>query len=173
MACSAPEAPQHPNIVFVIADDMGIGDTSAYQDWTGNPDSLQIHTPAMDRLARMGVRFTGVHTSSTVCTPTRYALLTGRYFWRTWLKHQVIFADIERPLIEIGRPTLPLILRAAGYRTAIVGKWHVGLAYSDKNGRMTEDLKAADLRQPVRNGPLDHGFDYAFYTARTHNTSSR
>ena len=76
-----------PNIILMMADDMGMGDTSAYQDFTGNADKDQVHTPQMERLARMGIRFTDAHTPSSRCSPTRYGLLTGRYPWRNRLKH--------------------------------------------------------------------------------------
>jgi len=76
-----------PNIILMMADDMGMGDTSAFQDFTGNADDVQVNTPQMERLARMGMRFTDAHTPSTRCSPTRYGLLTGRYPWRNRLKH--------------------------------------------------------------------------------------
>jgi arylsulfatase A len=96
----------HPNIIVMMADDMGMGDTSAYQDFTGNSDKDQIHTPSMERLARMGVRFTDAHTPSSRCSPTRYALLTGRYPWRNRLKHWVLFGSQGDPMIEADRPTI-------------------------------------------------------------------
>jgi len=89
-----------PNVILYMADDMGMGDTSAYQDVTGNADEVQLQTPNMDRLARMGVRFTDAHTPSSRCTPTRYALLTGRYPWRTRLKWWVLYGVQGDPLIE-------------------------------------------------------------------------
>ena len=129
-----------PNIIIFLVDDMGTGDTSAYQDWTGNQDDEQLHTPSLKRLARLGVRFTDAHTPSTVCTPTRYALLTGRYCWRTQLKHKVAFGPHYPPLIEKERPTLATILKKAGYRTGISGKWHVGLTYTKSDGSPAEGL---------------------------------
>ncbi|MFP6612432.1 MAG: sulfatase-like hydrolase/transferase, partial [Pirellulales bacterium] len=90
VACTmAHGAELKPNIILLMADDMGMGDTSAYQDFTGNRDDVQIHTPNMERLARMGVRFTDAHTPSSRCTSTRYGLLTGRYPWRSRMKHWV------------------------------------------------------------------------------------
>jgi arylsulfatase A-like enzyme len=179
LSCTAPPSDaekggdlSHPNIVFFLADDMGIGDTSAYQDWTGNADAVQLHTPGIDRLARMGIRFTDAHSPSSVCTPTRYAFLTGRYSWRTSLKHKVLFGPMADPLIERERVTLPEILRSAGYSTALVGKWHLGLTYSRSDGRAAGSWKEADLRLLLQDGPLDHGFDYAFFTARSHLSSS-
>ena len=118
-----------PNIVIFLADDMGIGDTSAYQDWCGNPDNAQLHTPAMEKLAENGVRFTDAHSPSSRCSPTRYALLTGCYCWRTRLKHWVLFGVQCPPLIERERLTLPEFLKQSGYVTGILGKWHLGLTY--------------------------------------------
>jgi len=168
----ASERRKLPNIVFFLADDMGIGDTSAYQDWTGNSDDQQIYTPNMERLAKMGVRFTDAHTSSTVCSPTRYALLTGRYSWRTSLKHSVLWGPQANPLIEKDRPTIATLLRKAGYHTGISGKWHVGLQYSTSEGKPAEGWLDADVRKPLVDTPLDHGFDYCFITSRSHPTSS-
>ena len=115
-----------PNIIFFMADDMGMGDTSAFQDFTGNADSVQLHTPQMERLARMGVRFTDAHTPSSRCTPTRYGLLTGRYPWRSRMKWWVLFGAQGDPMIEADRPTIATMLRDSGYRTGMVGNWHVG-----------------------------------------------
>jgi arylsulfatase A len=119
-----------PNIILMMADDMGMGDTSAYQDFSGNDDSVQVHTPNMDRLARMGVRFTLANTPSSRCTTTRYSLLTGRYSWRSRMKHWVLFGAQGDPMIERDRPTIATMLHEAGYGTAIVGKWHMGLRFS-------------------------------------------
>ena len=91
-------AAEKPNIIFFMADDMGMGDTSAYQDFTGNAAEVQLHTPQMERLARFGVRFTDAHTPSSRCTPTRYGLLTGRYPWRSRMKWWVLFGAQGDPL---------------------------------------------------------------------------
>ncbi len=155
----------------MMADDMGMGDTSAYQDFTGNPDSVQIYTPAMERLARQGVRFVDAHTPSTRCTSTRYGLLTGRYPWRSRLKHWVLFGAQGDPLIEADRPTIASMLRAAGYRTGMVGKWHVGLRYRRSDGTPAAEFSDADLTQPLWDCPLDHGFDFCRFTSRSHGTS--
>jgi len=160
-----------PNIILMMADDMGMGDTSAYQDFTGNSDRDQIHTPQMDRLARMGVRFTDAHTPSSRCTPTRYALLTGRYPWRNRLKHWVLFGSQGDPMIEPDRPTLATMLRDQGYYTAMVGKWHVGLRYRKVNGLPAGGWEDSDLTQPLFDTPLDHGFDDCRLTSRSHGTS--
>jgi len=160
-----------PNIIFFMADDMGMGDTSAYQDFTGNADAVQLHTPAMERLGRMGVCFTDAHTPSSRCTPTRYGLLTGRYPWRSRMKWWVLLGAQGDPLIEADRPTVASMLRGAGYRTGMVGKWHVGLRYRQSNGKPAAGWADADLSQPLHTTPLDHGFDFARYTSRSHGTS--
>ena len=116
-----------PNVVLFMADDMGMGDTSAYQFYTKNSDDQQVYTPAMEKLASMGMLFTDAHTPSSRCTPTRYGLLTGRYPWRARMKHWVLFGVQGDPLIEEDRPTLATLFRSQGYATAMVGKWHLGL----------------------------------------------
>ena len=164
-------AADRPNIVFFLADDMGMGDTSAYQDWSGNADNAQLHTPAMERLANTGVRFTDAHSPSSRCSPTRYALLTGRYCWRTSLKHWVLFGVQVDPLIERDRVTLPEFLHDSGYQTGIVGKWHLGLKYHNSDGGIAVGWKDADLTKPIADGPLDHGFDFFYGMSRSHGTS--
>ena len=171
---SAPDEPLHslrPNIVLFMADDMGMGDTSAYQEFTGNPDSVQLYTPNLERLARMGMRFTDAHTPSSRCTTTRYSLLTGRYVWRSRLKYWVLFGVQGDPLIEADRPTLGSMLRDVGYHTGMVGKWHVGLRYRRSDGSPAAGWNDADLTQPLHTSPLDAGFDFARYTSRSHGTS--
>ena len=163
--------PPAPNIVLMMADDMGMGDTSAYQDFTGNPDHLQVHTPQMERLANTGIRFTDAHTPSSRCTPTRYGLLTGRYAWRSRLKHWVLFGEQGDPMIEPDRPTIASMLRDHGYVTAMFGKWHVGLRYRRADGTSAAGWEDADLTQPLHTSPLDHGFDKARFTSRSHGTS--
>lgn len=152
---------QQPNIVIVLADDLGYGDLGSY-----NPKS-KIPTPRLDALARQGTRFTDAHSPSAVCTPTRYALLTGRYPWRSRLKAGVL-RPYDPPLIEADRLTLPAMLRQQGYATAIVGKWHLGWDWPTTNGKpaavTTEGLDNVDYRLPVANGPLTRGFDFYFGT---------
>ncbi len=136
---SAGEHPQHPNIVFIMADDMGYGDVGCY-----NPDS-KIPTPNMDRLAEEGIRFTDAHSPSAVCTPTRYGVLTGRYCWRTRLKRGV-FGGFNRPLIQANRTTVASLLKQQGYSTACIGKWHLGMDWTLKDGveREEQDQWTAD-----------------------------
>ena len=160
-----------PNIILMMADDMGMGDTSAFQDFTGNADDVQVHTPQMERLARMGMRFTDAHTPSSRCSPTRYGLLTGRYPWRNRLKHWVLFGSQGDPMIEADRPTIASMLKDNGYGTAMFGKWHVGLRYRRSDGTPAAGWEDADLLQPLHTSPLDHGFDVARYTSRSHKSS--
>ncbi len=141
----APRAAPLPNIVYILADDLGMGDVSAY-----NPRS-KIATPAMDSLMREGMRFTDAHSGSSVCTPTRYGILTGRYAWRTRLKSGVLSADSPR-LIEPGRMTVASMLKQQGYATACIGKWHLGMDWRD----------AQDWALGYTNGPRSVGFDYYF-----------
>jgi arylsulfatase A-like enzyme len=165
-----------PNIFVILADDMGYGDAGCY-----NPDS-RIPTPTIDRLASQGARFPDAHSPSSVCTPTRYGLLTGRYAWRTWLKRGVV-GGYTPPLIEPTRPTLASVLKAAGYRNGFFGKWHLGLGWTRANGLVPtfEDGERlfrgswqdadpstglnVDFGKPVRGGPTALGFDEAFFTA--------
>ena len=136
-------APSAPNLVVLMADDLGWGDPGCYD--TGS----RVATPHMDRLAREGLRFTDAHSPSAVCTPTRYGLLTGRYAWRTRLKKGVLNGRSAN-LIAVERRTIAELLRDAGYRTAVVGKWHLGLG---------PEGESTDYARPVHPSPTDHGFD--------------
>jgi arylsulfatase A-like enzyme len=146
-----------PNIVYVLCDDLGTGDVQAL-----NPARGRIPTPNIDRLAREGLTFTDAHSGSSVCTPTRYGILTGRYAWRTRLQSGVLYG-LSAPLIAPGRLTVAGLLKRAGYHTACFGKWHLGLGWA---GTATDEgnLKGAqvDYAKPLADGPLTHGFD-AFY----------
>lgn len=154
-----------PNVIIVLTDDLGYGDVSCY-----NPQS-KIQTPHLDKLARQGMRFTDAHTPSAVCTPTRYGLLTGRYAWRSRLKSGVL-DGFDPPLIEPGRPTVADFLRAQGYRTAAVGKWHLGFDWATKDGQAVASRGLVsggfrpgydmDFARDLAGGPLDHGFDEYF-----------
>ena len=144
-AALVPDAPARPNVVVVLADDLGWGDPGCY-----NPGS-RIPTPHLDALAAEGVRFTDAHSPSGVCTPTRYGLLTGRYCWRSRVKKGVLNGT-SRALLEDGRGTLASLFRSEGYRTYGVGKWHLGLG----------STQPTDYAQPLVPGPLSAGFDHYF-----------
>jgi arylsulfatase A len=140
-----------PNIVLVLADDFGFGSLNCY-----GADKRLIRTPNLDRLAHEGVRFTDANTPSSVCSPSRYAVLTGRYCWRTPLKNGVL--SPTAPLhIETDRLTLASLLKSQGYQTAAVGKWHLGYG-----------MNHADYTKPLRPGPLQIGFDYHFAVPQNH-----
>ena len=134
---------KRPNIIFILADDMGYGDLSCL-----NPES-KIPTPNMDMLAAESMRFTDAHTPSAVCTPTRYGVLTGRYCWRSRLKSGVLDGYSNR-LIEQDRMTVASILKEKGYNTGCIGKWHLGLT----------DTQPVDYSKPLTPGPNELGFDY-------------
>lgn len=134
-----------PNIVVILADDLGYGDARCY-----NPES-RIETPNIDRLARQGVRFTDAHSPSSVCTPTRYGLMTGTYCWRTRLKRGVL-NGLSPSLMEPGQATIGTLARSAGYRTGCFGKWHLGLGRDEKT----------DYGKELSPAPADFGFDEFF-----------
>ena len=156
-----------PNIIFIFCDDLGWGDVSCL-----NPNS-KIHTPNIDKLAASGITFTDAHSASAVCTPSRYTLLTGRYCWRTRLKESVN-GGYSPALLGPDRLTVAGMLKDSGYKTACIGKWHIGLDWELKEPdgdsppqiltydkeRIYDDL--VDFTKPVRNGPVDVGFDYFF-----------
>ncbi len=139
-----------PNLVVILADDMGYGDVRAL-----NPNS-QIPTPHLDGLAKGGMTFSDAHSPSAVCTPTRYGLLTGRYCWRSTMKRGVL-NGYSAALIERDRPTIASLLAQHNYVTGIVGKWHLGLDWVRPSGR-----QSIDFSQPVTHGPNDLGFSYSF-----------
>lgn len=138
-----------PNIVYILADDLGYGDISALNE------NSKIHTPNVDGMATNGMIFTDAHSNSAVCTPTRYGILTGRYAWRSPLKNGVSWSWSE-PLIQPERTTVASYLKGKNYHTACVGKWHLGLGWAkDSTG-------TADMTEPITGGPVALGFDY-FY----------
>jgi arylsulfatase A len=139
------DAAEHPNIIVVMADDLGIGDVSPT-----NPE-CKIKTPHLQKMANEGLTFLDAHTPSSVCTPTRYGLLTGRYNWRSRLAKGVLNGRSEH-LIPADRPTLGHLMRKAGYHTAMIGKWHLGWDWHKTEGKI-------DFAQPVKNGPDINGFD--------------
>ena len=142
------QADELPNVIVIYTDDQGFGDAGCL-----NPDA-KFQTPNLDRLAREGISFTNAHSADTVCTPSRYGLLTGRYCWRTYKKRSVFGAE-TRCLIKDDRMTIASMLRNAGYDTAMVGKWHLGMDFPGTP-------KDRDWTKPIKDMPLDKGFDY-FY----------
>jgi len=162
VSCFASAADK-PNIVYILCDDLGYGDVSSF-----NPQS-KIKTPHIDRLAREGMRFTDAHSNSSVCTPTRYGVLTGRYAWRSKLKSSVL-GGLSPRLIEDGRMTVADLLKAQGYHTAAIGKWHLGMDWEKQGASAVSELSIesreqvfnVDYSKPIKNGPNSVGFQY-FY----------
>jgi len=154
-----------PNIILFLLDDFGYGDASCF-----NKDS-KVPTKNIDALAGGGISFTDAHSSSAVCTPSRYGVLTGRYAWRSELKAGVLPGPAPT-LIEEGRETLGTMLQSAGYNTAAVGKWHLGMDWATKDGYVApksyigldpeDTFESIDYDQPIKNGPNTRGFDYFF-----------
>jgi len=160
------ENQKKPNIIYILADDMGYGDVSYLNK------KSKIPTPNIDRLGKDGMIFTDAHSGSAVCTPTRYGIITGRYAWRSKLKQHVLFGYADH-LIETGRSTVPSLLKKHGYKTAAFGKWHLGMDLPLLGGET--ERKAAnevdwegkkfrniDWTKKIKNGPNSNGFDY-FY----------
>jgi arylsulfatase A-like enzyme len=154
-----------PNIIYILADDLGIGDLSIYNE------NSKIHTPHLDKLATDGMRFTDAHTSSSVCTPTRYGIITGRYNWRTPLKQFVTWGTSPM-LIKDDRLTVADVLQQNGYNTANIGKWHLGLNWALKDSNQELEyysgvkdkypMEQLDYTKPLKKGTLDLGFDYSY-----------
>ena len=140
---------ENPNIIYILADDMGYGDVGVY-----NANS-KIKTPELDKLANDGMRFTDAHTSSSVCTPTRYGVMTGRYNWRSKLKKGVLSGK-SPALIPENRTTVASMLKERGYNTAFIGKWHLGWNWNK------DSLGVIDFSKRVEHTPNDLGFDYAY-----------
>jgi arylsulfatase A len=153
----AADGPGKPNIVIILADDLGYGSVGCF-----GADARLVRTPNIDRLAREGRRFTDANTTSSVCTPTRYSILTGRYCWRTSLKYETLntFAPL---LIEPGRFNMASMLKARGYRTAAIGKWHLGYGLAENDPKYRVDYTAELIP-----GPLELGFDYHFSVPQNH-----
>lgn len=156
-------ADSKPNIVFILCDDLGYGDVQCL-----NPENGKIPTPAVDQLAAEGMIFTDAHSGSSVCTPTRYGLMTGRYSWRTTLQRGVV-QGFAPNLIAEGRPTVASFLQGQGYHTGIVGKWHLNFQYADaESGEILKRggkgkgkrIKLAPVGSKIPDGPLTRGFDY-------------
>lgn len=159
-----------PNIIVILADDLGYGDPEIYNE------ASKIPTPNINALANSGIKFTDAHSPSAVCTPTRYGLLTGHYAWRTALKNGVLLYW-DKPLINPNRTTLASMLKESGYQTVAIGKWHLGWLWADAAGNYVNDtlpimphdgkIRQAlagkiDFKQKIDGGPTTLGFDYYF-----------
>ena len=153
LALAVPGKAESPNIVLILADDLGYGDISAF-----NPGS-KIKTPNIDSLRNDGVSFTDAHAASALSTPSRYSLLTGRYSWRTDLKEGVL-GGYSRPMIKPGCRTMAQMLSDKGYSTACIGKWHLGWDWG--YGAYAKNESDVDFALPIKNGPTEKGFDYFF-----------
>ena len=150
-------AAEQPNIIFILADDLGYGDVQCL-----NPERGKIPTEHMDRLAAEGMIFTDAHSSSSVCTPTRYGVLTGRYNWRTRLQKSVLYG-YGQALIDKDRLTVPGFLREQGYNTAAIGKWHLGMKMPTKDGKEANEKGSnVDWKGDIADGPTQRGFDYYY-----------
>ena len=169
--CLVPElaigvvAADKPNIVYIICDDLGYGDVQCLA-----PKTSRIPTPHADKLASEGMTFTDAHSGSSVCLPTRYGIMTGRYSWRTWLQKGVV-TGFAPSLIDAKRPTVAGFLKQQGYHTAAVGKWHLNFEYlNPKTGeRYTQEThKTPPIGAKIPDGPVDRGFDFyhGFHHAR-------
>lgn len=162
-ATSAADQSKLPNIVYILCDDLGYGDVRCL-----NPDG-KIATPQMDRIAREGMIFTDAHSGSSVCSPTRYGVMTGRYAWRSRLQNGVL-GGLSPRLIEPGRETVASLLKKQGYHTACFGKWHLGMNWVLKPGKAVSELSIetreqvgnVDYTQPITHGPNAVGFDHYF-----------
>ncbi len=168
------DLPRRPNIIVILADDLGYGDVHCY-----NPERGKIPTPNLDRLAQEGMRFLDAHCSSGVCSPSRYTLLTGRYHWRTRLQRGIV-GYLERPLIAEDRLTIAGMAKQVGYHTACIGKWHLGWNwpipkgerkwFAPKRGTFPQatakhrEMWARVYSQPIADGPTTRGFDEYFGT---------
>lgn len=152
---------QRPNIIFILADDMGYGDVASLNPYA------RTHTPAIDRMVHEGITFTNAHASASVCTPSRYGILTGRYAQRSSTGADRGIWGFHQPVIEPERETIASLLKNAGYTSACIGKWHLGLDWQTKDGSPAESdrntgYSNVDYTKEVLSGPNDYGFDYSF-----------
>ncbi|HSI11851.1 MAG TPA: arylsulfatase [Chthoniobacter sp.] len=163
VAVDATGQAANPNIIYILCDDLGYGDVKCLNE------NGKIATPNMDRLGKAGMIFTDAHSSSAVCSPTRYGVLTGRYNWRSRLQSGVL-GGLSPRLIEPGRMTVASLLKQNGYSTACIGKWHLGMDWEKLPGKevsalnieSVEQVHNVDFAKPIQNGPTSVGFDYYY-----------
>lgn len=148
-----------PNVIYILADDMGYGDVSALNE------ECVFKTPNFDKMSEDGIYFTDAHATSAVCTPSRYGIVTGRYNWRSKLKAGVM-SGYSKALIEPGRMTVGHLFQQQGYRTAAVGKWHLGMNFSTDETFVLKDdyetCEGVDYSKPIERSPITNGFDYYY-----------
>lgn len=152
------EVEQLPNVLLIYTDDLGYGDVSCY-----NHDS-KISTPHIDKLADKGMMFTDAHSAASFCTPSRYSLLTGNYCWRSKAT-SMLYGGFDRPMIKKHEMTLGNLFQTCGYKTAAIGKWHLGMIWKLKDGKMAQNWQEVDYVSPLVYTPIDQGFDYYFGTS--------
>lgn len=174
MKSTAQTVSNQPNVIFILADDMGYGDPKCY-----NPES-KIPTPNIDQLAKEGMMFTNAHSASSVCTPSRYSFITGKYAWRSNLKREVLWSTYNDPLIDKTEETVADMFKSNGYATAVIGKWHLGINFMKNNGfsfvegkdwheKGLQGTRDVNFMNPSYGGPNDLGFDYFFGSGAGHN----
>jgi arylsulfatase A len=155
---STDEVIEKPNVILIYADDLGYGDVSCY-----NPQS-KIQTPNIDKLAAEGMLFVDAHSGASFCTPSRYSILTGNYCWRSRSTSE-LQGGYDAPIIQEGEMTLGNLFQNNGYKTAAIGKWHVGMIWTLKEGNEENEEENIDFESPLKLTPLDQGFDYYFGTS--------
>ena len=165
LVSSTVAAQEKPNIVYILCDDLGYGDVQCL-----NPTNGKIKTPNADQLAKQGMTFLDAHSGSSVCTPTRYGIMTGRYAWRTKLQKGLV-TGFAPDLIAADRPTVASFLKSNGYDTAIIGKWHLNFQYINPETETTysrKQHKTPPVGATIPDGPTNRGFDYfhGFHHAR-------
>ena len=167
ISCNKFSVNSKPNIIYILADDLGYGDINSFYK------KGKIKTPNIDQLANEGMMFTDAHTSSSVCTPTRYGILTGRYNWRSKLKKSVLGGN-SKALISKDRTTIASFLKRNGYKTSFIGKWHLGWNWGLIDSTFYEDrvdINKIDFNADITHSPNDLGFDSVSYThLRAHET---
>lgn len=149
---------EKPNVIIIYTDDLGYGDVSCYNPWS------KIETPHIDKLADEGMMFTDAHSAASFCTPSRYSILTGKYCWRNEATSE-LQGGYDVPIIDEGEMTLGNLFQINGYKTAAIGKWHVGMKWALKDIEAEQEEENIDFASPLKRTPVDQGFDYYFGTS--------